>query len=184
MIFKSGMGSDKPGGESSYDDEPASAPRASTPAAAAPKPGPAVWTSLDKVQISGHFQLNEGGELQIGGNVKGNIKCRALTVNHGGSMKGDVTADIVLISGHYSGKIDVGRLTLAGSAKVKSEDVLVREAIVIEEGADFEGNLRRMTGEEPKSKTKAADGKSASSKKSGDETLVAADTVPKEAVIE
>ena len=184
MIFKSGMGSDKPGAVPSYDDEPAPAPRASTAAAPQPSQGPVVWTSLDKVQISGNFQLNEGGELQIGGNVKGNIKCRALTVNQGGSMKGDVTADIVLISGHYSGKIDVGRLTLASTAKIKSEDVLVREAIVIEEGADFEGNLRRMTGEESKPKAKAADSKSPASKKSSDETLVAADTVPKEAVIE
>ena len=47
-----------------------------------------------------------------------------------------------------------------------------------------------MTGDEPKSKgkeakdAKDADGKGSSSKKSEDDTLVATDTVPKEAVLE
>ncbi|MDJ0968695.1 MAG: hypothetical protein QNJ06_02260, partial [Kiloniellales bacterium] len=49
-----------------------------------------VATSLDKVVIRGAFTLTEDGELQIGGNVEGNIKCHAMHVLESGTMSGDV----------------------------------------------------------------------------------------------
>lgn len=173
MIFKS---SSSPSSDRSY--EPEEHPRNATAKPARPANAPVVWTSLDKVQISGHFELTEDGELHIAGNVRGNIKCHALTISDHGSMKGDINADIVLIAGAFSGRIEARRLTLTNTARVRSEDVVVSEAVVIEEGTDFEGNLRRTT-----DKVRESD-KAVPKRKNGGEAVIAPDSVPKEAVLE
>ncbi len=100
-------------------------------------------TSLDRVVVRGFFQLDEDGELQIGGDVEGDIECHALTILEGGSMQGNVLAERILIEGSYDGNIETTKLTVASTAKLISDDVLVHDQVVIEPEAYFEGVLRR-----------------------------------------
>ena len=100
-------------------------------------------TSLDRVVVRGFFQLDEDGELQIGGDVEGDIKCHAMTILEGGSMEGNVLADRLLIEGCYDGNVETTELNVASSAKLVSDDVLVHDQVVIEPNAHFEGVLRR-----------------------------------------
>ncbi len=100
-------------------------------------------TSLDRVVVRGFFQLDEEGELQIGGAVEGDIQCHALTILEGGSMQGNVLAERILIEGSYDGNVETTMLTVASTAKLISDDVLVHDQVVIEPEAYFEGVLRR-----------------------------------------
>ncbi len=100
-------------------------------------------TSLDRVVVRGFFQLDEDGELQIGGEVEGDIECYALTILEGGSMQGNVLAERLLIEGAYDGNVETRQLTVASTAKLISDDVLVHDDVVIEPDAHFEGVLRR-----------------------------------------
>ena len=100
-------------------------------------------TSLDRVVVRGFFQLDEEGELQIGGAVEGDIQCHALTILEGGSMQGNVLAERILIEGSYDGNVETTQLTVASTAKLISDDVLVHDRVVIEPEAHFEGILRR-----------------------------------------
>ncbi len=100
-------------------------------------------TKLNKVTIRGMFQLTEEGELQIDGSVEGNIECYMLTLGETGSLKGDVSASKVVISGTHDGKIEARQLILTKTAKVTSEDILVHDSVVMEPEAQFEGTLRR-----------------------------------------
>ncbi len=114
-------------------------------------------TSLDKVVIRGAFTLTEDGELQIGGNVEGNIKCQAMHVLDGGTMSGDVNADSIVVKGTYNGNITTNHFTLASKAKVVSNDILVYDTVVIEPDCHFEGQLRRPNAQEAKDARKASE---------------------------
>jgi cytoskeletal protein CcmA (bactofilin family) len=109
-----------------------------------------VATSLDKVVIRGAFTLTEDGELQIGGNVEGNIKCHAMHVLESGTMSGDVNAESVVVKGTFNGNISTNHFTLASHAKVVSNDILVYDTVVIEPDSHFEGQLRRPNAAEAK----------------------------------
>ena len=100
-------------------------------------------TSLDRVVVRGFFQLDEEGELQIGGDVEGDIECHAMTILEGGSMQGNLLAERLLIEGSYDGNVETKQLTVASSARLVSDDVLVHDQVVIEPEAHFEGVLRR-----------------------------------------
>lgn len=103
--------------------------------------GPA--TSLDRVVIRGLFRLNDDGELEVGGQVEGDIKCYALTILTGGSIEGNVQADRILVEGAFDGNIETNHLVIASSAHLISDDVLVHDSVIIEPDAHFEGQLRR-----------------------------------------
>ena len=109
-----------------------------------------VATSLDKVVIRGAFTLTEDGELQIGGNVEGNIKCHAMHVLESGTMSGDVNADSIVVKGTFNGNISTNHFTLSSHAKVVSNDILVYDTVVIEPDSHFEGQLRRPNAPEAK----------------------------------
>lgn len=109
-----------------------------------------VATSLDKVVIRGAFTLTEDGELQIGGNVEGNIKCHAMHVLESGTMSGDVNADSIVVKGTFNGNISTNHFTLSSHAKVVSNDILVYDTVVIEPDSHFEGQLRRPNASEAK----------------------------------
>ena len=112
--------------------------------------GADIATSLDKVVIRGAFTLTEDGELQIGGNVEGNIKCHAMHVMEGGTMSGDVNADSMVVKGTFNGNITTNHFTLASNAKVVSNDILVYDTVVLEPDSHFEGQLRRPNAQEAK----------------------------------
>ena len=103
--------------------------------------GPA--TSLDRVVIRGLFRLNDDGELEVGGQVEGDIKCHALTILSGGAIEGNVQADRILVEGAFDGNIETNHLVIASAAHLVSDDVLVHDSVIIEPEAHFEGQLRR-----------------------------------------
>ena len=80
------------------------------------------------------------GELQIDGQVLGDIRCTHLTVGNGASIDGNITADEVVVRGKVKGAIGANRVVLTDGARVESD--IFHKKLAIEEGAHFDGVAR------------------------------------------
>lgn len=83
------------------------------------------------------------GEMQIDGQVEGDITCQTVVVGEGARIAGEVTAESVQVHGELTGKINAGKVRIAKSAKVISD--ITHEVIEIEAGAHVEGHIIRRS---------------------------------------
>ena len=90
------------------------------------------------LNIKGHLQ--SGGDLQINGQVDGDVTCVRLTIGRTGTVIGNITADEIVVFGEIKGIIRAARVFLRETARVKSE--VFHQELAIEKGAWFEGVSR------------------------------------------
>jgi cytoskeletal protein CcmA (bactofilin family) len=90
------------------------------------------------VQITGSLQSD--GDIQVDGRVSGDVRCLRLTVNRGGCIIGDITAEELVVLGEVTGVIRAAGVLMRGTARVKGQ--ILHHELVIERGAWFEGNSR------------------------------------------
>lgn len=128
--------------------EPYRAPeptRAATPAAT-PAPAPStpsapanrssnLSTLSSGVKYEGN--ISGGGELQVDGSLKGDIRVVRVVIGEGGAVEGAVAADIVEVRGRVSGTITGKSVKLFASSKVEGD--ITQERLSVEEGAWFQG---------------------------------------------
>ncbi|MHA1166039.1 MAG: bactofilin family protein [Alphaproteobacteria bacterium] len=98
------------------------------------------------------------GEVQLEGEVNGNIHCTSLVIGDKALVEGGVVADDVIVRGRVVGSIRGHRVTLQSSSHVEGD--VFHQSLAIEQGAFFEGKSRRS--DDP-----VADAIAASSEKSG-----------------
>jgi cytoskeletal protein CcmA (bactofilin family) len=91
------------------------------------------------LQITGNLQSE--GEVQVDGQIHGDIRCAHLTVGRDARVAGNITAEEVVVRGKVTGLIRAIRVILQDTAQVDSE--IVHKKLSIEEGATFEGVARR-----------------------------------------
>src|SRR6185295_1002573 len=89
--------------------------------------------------ITGNLQSE--GEVQVDGQIQGDIRCAHLTVGRDALVNGNITADEVVVRGKVMGCIRGNRVILQDCAHVESE--VFHKKLSIEEGACFEGTSRR-----------------------------------------
>ena len=89
--------------------------------------------------ITGNLQSD--GEVQVDGQVHGDIRCTHLTVGRDARVAGNITAEEVVVRGKVKGIIRASRVILQDTAQVDSE--IWHKSLAIEEGATFEGTSRR-----------------------------------------
>ncbi|WP_421780128.1 bactofilin family protein [Kiloniella litopenaei] len=87
--------------------------------------------------------LTSTGDLQIDGNVQGDVICRAVTIGEKAVVTGSVKADEVRVCGMVSGQLNADTITLASTAKVVGD--ILHKSIAIEAGAQVEGQFRRIS---------------------------------------
>ena len=87
------------------------------------------------------------GEMQIDGQVEGDITCQTLVVGEGARISGEVTAECVKVHGELHGKIHAGTILIAKSAKVVGD--VTHDSLEIEAGAQIEGHIARKGGSHP-----------------------------------
>ena len=75
---------------------PASSSASSSSAPAAPKAKPAPSILSSDLQITGNLETS--GDIQIEGRVDGDIRAHLLTVGEGATVKGEITADDVIVN--------------------------------------------------------------------------------------
>ena len=89
--------------------------------------------------IKGNLTTN--GDIQIEGEVEGNIKANLLTIGKNAKIKGELNTDELIVNGHVSGTIRAKKVTLTSSAKVEGD--IIHQNIAIETGAHFEGSIEK-----------------------------------------
>jgi cytoskeletal protein CcmA (bactofilin family) len=81
--------------------------------------------------------LETDGEVQVDGQIKGQVTCAHLVVGNEGAIFGDVKADEVVVRGKIKGTIRAKRVVLQESAHIEGD--IHHEKLSIEEGARFQG---------------------------------------------
>jgi cytoskeletal protein CcmA (bactofilin family) len=86
--------------------------------------------------------LVSAGDIQIDGEVEGDIQSRTLTVGEGAQVKGSISAETVRVCGAVTGQIKATTVTLDKTAKVMGD--ILHTSLAIEPGAFLEGHCRRL----------------------------------------
>jgi cytoskeletal protein CcmA (bactofilin family) len=117
----------------------ATPPAAPIPQSVADNPGPRELSVVEPLLII-KGDLQSGGDLQVNGQVNGDIQCARLTIGRTGTIIGNITADEIVVFGEVKGIIRAARVFLRETARVKSE--IFHQELAIEKGAWFEGVSR------------------------------------------
>lgn len=121
------------------------APAMPEPLSASPKRAtPArLMTSIiaNGVTIRGAIDA-EGAELQVDGEIDGNVRAGSLTVGDTGLVKGDVVAESILVNGRVEGSVRARKVQLAKNAHVQGD--ITHQSLAVEMGAVFEGQCRYL----------------------------------------
>lgn len=109
-----------------------------------PKRAPArLMTSIiaNGVTIRGAIDA-EGAELQVDGEIDGNVRAGSLTIGDTGLVKGDVVSESVLVNGRVEGSVRARKVQLAKNAHVQGD--ITHQSLAVEMGAVFEGQCRYL----------------------------------------
>jgi cytoskeletal protein CcmA (bactofilin family) len=91
------------------------------------------------VRIEGAI-IADGAEIQVDGEIDGNVRGGALTVGDTGFVKGDVMSESVIVNGRVEGSIRARKVTLSRTAHVQGD--ITHQQLSVEMGAVFEGQCR------------------------------------------
>lgn len=83
------------------------------------------------------------GEIQLDGQIEGDVRAGSLTVGEKASVKGEVIADHVTIRGRVLGSVRGRQVTLMSTARIEGD--ITHAALSVESGAFFEGNCRHAS---------------------------------------
>ena len=130
------------------DDAPAAATSAAPKAApsgdfkssSAPKTKPPASVLSADLHVTGNLKTT--GDIQIEGQVDGDIRAHLLTVGEGATVKGEVMADDVIVNGRVIGRVRGLKVRLTSTARVEGD--IIHKTIAIESGAHFEGSVQRQ----------------------------------------
>ncbi len=113
----------------------------------APKAKPPASILSSDLHIKGN--LKTSGDIQVEGQVDGDIRAHLLTVGEGATVKGECVADDVVVNGRVIGRVRGLKVRLTATARVEGD--IIHKTIAIESGAHFEGSVQRQ--EDPLSTT-------------------------------
>ena len=122
-------------GASTASAKPEFKPTATVPKAKAP----ASVLSTD-LHVEGNLKTT--GDIQVEGQITGDIRAHLLTVGEGAVIKGEVVADDVVVNGRIVGRVRGLKVRLTSSARVEGD--IIHKTIAIESGAHFEGSVQRQ----------------------------------------
>jgi cytoskeletal protein CcmA (bactofilin family) len=108
--------------------------------AAAPKAKPPASILSADLHIKGNLKTT--GDIQIEGQVDGDIRAHLLTVGEGATVRGELVADDVVINGRIVGRVRGLKVRLTSTARVEGD--IIHKTIAIESGAHFEGSVQRQ----------------------------------------
>ncbi len=111
-------------------------------AAPAPKQRPKAPPSVLSTDLTVRGNLKTTGDIQIEGQVEGDIRAHLLTIGENATVKGEVVADDVIINGRILGRVRGLKVRLAATARVEGD--IIHKTIAIESGAHFEGSVQRQ----------------------------------------
>src|SRR5579864_1042525 len=149
MFSKPGSNPQQPGATPATPATPQTAPSAGAPSQAAPEaPRPAAprapqrGASLIGADMTLEGDISGGGEIQIDGVIKGDVKVEHVTVGDGGAVEGGIYAEAVEVRGKVTGSITAKQVRLYGACHVDGD--ISHEQLAMETGAFFQGRSLRL----------------------------------------
>ena len=103
---------------------------------AAARSGPSIISA--DVKMTG--TIVSQGELDINGQIEGDVRASALTVGETGAVKGEVIAESVVIRGTVEGRIRGRKVQLCTGAKVRGD--IFHASLAIEPNSIFDGTVK------------------------------------------
>ncbi|WP_194095791.1 bactofilin family protein [Marivivens aquimaris] len=116
------------------------APTDSKLTSTAPKAKPPASILSSDLHVKGN--LKTSGDIQVEGQVDGDIRAHLLTIGESATIKGEVVADDVVINGRIIGRVRGLKVRLTSTARVEGD--IIHKTIAIESGAHFEGSVQRQ----------------------------------------
>ena len=95
----------------------------------------------ETMQLEG--DLRSSGSVDVAGLITGNVFVSEIAIKETGSVMGLVEATTVEINGHVKGKISADTVVVGKNAVIKG-DILFKDTLKTEEGADIDGYIKRM----------------------------------------
>ncbi len=93
------------------------------------------------VKIIGSI-IAEGAEVQVNGEIEGNVQGGSLTIGDTGMVKGDIVAESVTVIGRVEGSVRARKVQLSRNAHVLGD--IIHQSLAVEMGAVFEGQCRYL----------------------------------------
>jgi cytoskeletal protein CcmA (bactofilin family) len=121
---------------------PAARPEPAPLDPAARSPGPRKGSSLIGADMTLEGNVGGGGELQIDGAVKGDVRVERVTIGDGGQVDGAIFAEAVEVRGRVIGAITAKQVRLYGACHVDGD--ITHEQLAMEPGAFFQGRSLRL----------------------------------------
>ncbi len=122
------------------ESSPVPKPQADFKSSTAPKAKPPASVLSADLHITGNIKTT--GDVQVEGNVEGDIRAHLLTIGESATIKGEVVADDVVINGRIVGRVRGLKVRLSSTARVEGD--IIHKTIAIESGAHFEGSVQRQ----------------------------------------
>lgn len=110
---------------------------------------PSVSVISKALKITGQLESTE--DIQIEGEVDGDVRAISVNVGPNAKIKGTVRGDHVQLSGQVDGKIEAKKVVLTRTARMSGD--VIHQDITIESGAFIDGHCKPEFG---KSETKSA----------------------------
>jgi cytoskeletal protein CcmA (bactofilin family) len=135
------------------DSEPPKVSPSLTPTGAPPMPGasargigiarPAERNAPSVIgpDLTINGNLVSRGEVQIDGEVQGDIQGTYVVIGEKARITGGIVAEEIVVRGHVMGSVRGKRVMLQSSSHVEGD--IFHQALAIEQGAFFEGKSRR-----------------------------------------
>jgi len=98
----------------------------------------AVSVISKALKITGQLESTE--DIQIDGNVDGDVRAVSVTVGNGAKVKGTVYGETVEVAGTVEGKIEAKKVVLTSTAHMAGD--VVHQDLMIASGAFIDGNCR------------------------------------------
>jgi cytoskeletal protein CcmA (bactofilin family) len=138
------LGGEKPSGgkeskSSPFTERPATFSKgpSTSPSSSSSKMVPSIIG--EDLTITGN--VTSKGEIQVDGEIQGDIHCGSLLLGDKSHVQGSVIAEDVVVRGKVVGSIRGLRVTLQAQSHVEGD--IFHQSLAIEQGAYFEGKSRR-----------------------------------------
>lgn len=93
------------------------------------------------VKIIGSIEA-DGAEVQVDGEIEGNVRGGSLTIGETGMVRGDIVSESVLVNGRVEGSVRARKVQLGRNAHVVGD--IIHQSLSVEMGAVFEGQCRYL----------------------------------------
>jgi cytoskeletal protein CcmA (bactofilin family) len=138
---RSSNSSESKSSSSPFTERPATYAKSSSPSSSSSSSSSKMVPSIIGEDLTITGNVSSKGEIQVDGEIQGDIKCGSLLLGDKSSVQGSVVAEDVVVRGKVLGSIRGLRVTLQSQSHVEGD--IFHQSLAIEQGAYFEGKSRR-----------------------------------------